>query len=390
MAKMANSTAETPILEEKENKNAALGEKAVKQLLAQGKQRGYITYEELNETLPEDKLSSEQIEDIMSMISDMGINIVEDKEAEQEDKTKQTAKDNEEEETVEAREAGKTDDPVRLYLREMGSVELLSREGEIEIAKRIESGREMLIGAICESPLTIRAIVTWRDALNKDQMLLRDIIDIESTYTNGPSDEEDAENYDEEGSLIVTPSSASKEPKGEVEYGESDGEGDEDDEAAGLSVSAMEDSLRPKVVDTFNQIAKTYTQLRKLQEQRLKTLHEGAKASSSTEKKYEDIRKKLVELLEGIHLNSSRIEQLVEQLYTLNRKLVGLEGRLLRLAEAAGVKREVLLENYYGSELDTEWFYKLETLSSKGWKTFLDKHKEEALTIRKIIAEVAD
>src|SRR3990167_8336516 len=206
MAKMANSTAETPILEEKENKNAALGEKAVKQLLAQGKQRGYITYEELNETLPEDKLSSEQIEDIMSMISDMGINIVEDEEAEQEDKTKQTAKDNEEEETVEASEVGKTDDPVRLYLREMGSVELLSREGEIEIAKRIESGREMMIGAICESPLTIRAIVTWRDALNKDQMLLRDIIDIESTYTGGPSEEDVvSENFTDEALMVGAP-----------------------------------------------------------------------------------------------------------------------------------------------------------------------------------------
>src|SRR3990167_798635 len=380
MAKMANSTAETPILEEKENKNAALGEKAVKQLLAQGKQRGYITYEELNETLPEDKLSSEQIEDIMSMISDMGINIVEDEEAEQEDKTKQTAKDNEEEETVEASEVGKTDDPVRLYLREMGSVELLSREGEIEIAKRIESGREMMIGAICESPLTIRAIVTWRDALNKDQMLLRDIIDIESTYTNGPS-EEDADNFDEEDDLLGNTPLAEEEIEEESEY---------DDESAGLSVSAMEDSLRPKVVETFNQIAKTYTQLRKLQEQRLKSLQKGAKASASTEKKYEEIRKELIELMEGIHLNSSRIEQLVEQLYTLNRKLVGLEGRLLRLAEAAGVKREVFLENYYGSELAPEWFDKLETLSSKGWKTFLDKHKEEALTIRKIIAEVAD
>ena len=380
MAKMANSTAETPILEEKENKNAALGEKAVKQLLAQGKQRGYITYEELNETLPEDKLSSEQIEDIMSMISDMGINIVEDEEAEQEDKTKQTAKDNEEEETVEASEVGKTDDPVRLYLREMGSVELLSREGEIEIAKRIESGREMMIGAICESPLTIRAIVTWRDALNKDQMLLRDIIDIESTYTNGPS-EEDADNFDEEDDLLGNTPLAEEEIEEESEY---------DDESAGLSVSAMEDSLRPKVVETFNQIAKTYTQLRKLQEQRLKSLQKGAKAYASTEKKYEEIRKELIELMEGIHLNSSRIEQLVEQLYTLNRKLVGLEGRLLRLAEAAGVKREVFLENYYGSELAPEWFDKLETLSSKGWKTFLDKHKEEALTIRKIIAEVAD
>jgi len=193
-------------------------------------------------------------------------------------------------------------------------------------------------------------------------------------------DHEHAE-IDEEDDLLGNTPLAEEEIEEESEY---------DDESAGLSVSAMEDSLRPKVVETFNQIAKTYTQLRKLQEQRLKSLQKGAKASASTEKKYEEIRKELIELMEGIHLNSSRIEQLVEQLYTLNRKLVGLEGRLLRLAEAAGVKREVFLENYYGSELAPEWFDKLETLSSKGWKTFLDKHKEEALTIRKIIAEVAD
>ncbi len=385
MSTTANTVAETNF-EEKDVKDT-LSEKGIKQLLSQGKQRGYITYEELNDVLPEDKLNSEQIEDIMSMISDMGINIIEDEEAEQEEKPRRIRtdggdEDEEGEEAAEASEAGRTDDPVRLYLREMGSVELLSREGEIEIAKRIEAGREMMIGAICESPLTIRAIVAWRDALNQDQMLLRDIIDIESTYSEGPSDEDAAsEDFDEGDGLLVA------DPLVEDSLDEEGAFGDE--EGGGLSVSAMEDSLRPKVVETFDQIAKTYTQLRKLQEQRLKILQEGKKPSSAVEKKYEEQRHNLIDLMEGIHLNASRIEQLVEQLYTLNRKLVGLEGRLLRLAESAGVKREKFLEHYYGNELDPEWFEKIEALEGKGWKKFLEKNKAEAHTIRQVIAEVS-
>ncbi len=390
MANRANSTAETSNMEEKDIRDSN-GERALKQLLAQGKQRGYITYEELNEILPEDKLSSEQIEDIMSMISDMGINVIEDDEVEQDDKTQaskeeSTAEDSDEE-GEEASEAGRTDDPVRLYLREMGSVELLSREGEIQIAQRIEAGREMLIGAICESPLTIRAIVTWRDALNQDQMLLRDIIDIESTYTNGPSEDDDGE-FDEEGLLVE------KAPLEEDSSDESEGEGEGeegygDDENNGLSVSAMESSLRPQVVETFDQIAKTYEQLRKVQNQRLDTIQEGKKPAAATEKKYEELRRKLIELMEGIHLNASRIEQLVEQLYNLNRKLVGLEGRLLRLAESSKIKREKFLEQYTGRELDPDWLSKLHELSGKEWQTFLDNHKGEIIEIRQAIAAVS-
>ncbi|MBY0293561.1 MAG: RNA polymerase sigma factor RpoD [Alphaproteobacteria bacterium] len=385
MSTMANLTVETPHFDEKDVKET-LNEKAIKHLIAQGKQRGYITYEELNEILPEDKLNSEQIEDIMSMISDMGINLIEDEEAEQEEKPKHIQFDEEapeeQEKASEVSDAGRTDDPVRLYLREMGSVELLSREGEIEIAKRIESGREMMIGAICESPLTIRAIVTWRDALNQDQMLLRDIIDIESTYTQGPSDEEAASEDFENDALLVVDAPLIEDPL-------SDEGGFSDEDGGGLSVSAMESSLRPQVVETFDKIAKTYTQLHKSQEQRLKQLQDGKGVSPSIEKKYEEHRHKLIELMEGIHLNAFRVEQLVEQLYALNRKLVGLEGRLLRLAESDGVKREMFLEQYYNNELDPEWFNKLKSLSGKGWQKFLEKHQEEAQNIRQIIAEVA-
>lgn len=382
MTTMAVPTTEEDILEEKDIKDA-LSEKAIKQLLAQGKTRGYITYEELNEVLPEDKLNSEQIEDIMSMISEMGINVIEDEEAESDEKPKRAPATEDEEEEAEVSEVGRTDDPVRLYLREMGSVELLSREGEIEIAKRIESGHEMMIGAICENPLTIRAIVSWRDALNKDQMLLRDIIDIESTYTDGPSEEDVvSENFTDEALMAAAP--IVEEPlEGDALFSEGDEEG------VGLSITAMEESLRPQVLETFDKIAKTYAQLRKFQEQRLKGLQEGKVPTSSLEKKYEEQRNILIGLMQGIHLNASRIEQLVEQLYTLNRKLVGLEGRLLRLATSSGVKREQFLEQYYNSELAPEWFDQLDQLSGKGWKKFLEKNKEEAQSIREIIAEVA-
>lgn len=382
MTTMAVPTTEEDILEEKDIKDA-LSEKAIKQLLAQGKTRGYITYEELNEVLPEDKLNSEQIEDIMSMISEMGINVIEDEEAESDEKPKRAPATEDEEEEAEVSEVGRTDDPVRLYLREMGSVELLSREGEIEIAKRIESGHEMMIGAICENPLTIRAIVSWRDALNKDQMLLRDIIDIESTYTDGPSEEDVvSENFTDEALMAAAPI-VEDSLEGDALFSEGDEEG------VGLSITAMEESLRPQVLETFDKIAKTYAQLRKFQEQRLKGLQEGKAPTSSLEKKYEEQRNILIGLMQGIHLNASRIEQLVEQLYTLNRKLVGLEGRLLRLATSSGVKREQFLEQYYNSELAPEWFDQLDQLSGKGWKKFLEKNKEEAQSIREIIAEVA-
>ncbi len=380
MTTKSSSLPETNAPEEKELKDA-LGEKQIKRLLSRGKQRGYITYEELNEALPEDKIASEQIEDIMSMISDMGINVVEDEEAESEEASKTPKADEEESEGAEEPEVGRTDDPVRLYLRDMGGVELLSREGEIDIAKRIEAGREMMIGAICESPLTIRAIVAWGDALSKDQMLLRDIIDIESTYTRDPSDEEAAasEDFSEEPILVV-------EPLAEESLEEGFGE----EEGGGLSVSAMEESLRPQVVQTFEDIAKTYGQLRKFQEKRIKALQEGKKPSAAIEKQYDELRNKLIELMEGIHLNAYRIEQLVEQMYTLNRRLLGFEGRLLRLAESTAVKRESFLKEYYGNELDPDWMTKLSSLADKAWQKFLEKYRDEAQEIRLRIGEISE
>lgn len=378
------ATVASPIVEidEKDLKDT-LGEKTIKRLLAQGKQRGYITCEELNEALPEDKLSAEQIEDIMAMISEMGINIVEDEEVEAEQEiaspTVKVDADGEEGIVDTNAEAGRTDDPVRLYLREMGSVELLSREGEIEIAKRIEAGRATLIGAICESPFTMQAIVAWWDALQQDQMLLRDIIDIESTYSQGPSDDE---------SVVLAFPEAEPLPEalGEEALEET---GFSDEDGGGLSLAAMEVSLRPQVMEDFQKISETYTQLRMLQEKRLKGIQEGKILAKTSEKKYEHLRQALILLMERIRLNASRIEQLVEQLYQLNRKLVGLEGRLLRLAESSGVKRDNFLKHYYGRELEPGWLLTLSTLSEKEWAKFLDKYTEEATEIRQLISDVA-
>lgn len=412
-----------------------IDQKSIKSLIARGKERGYVTYEELNEALPQDQLSSEQIEDAMAIISEMGINIVENSEVEEEDDANiKSVKDKDESDSVddhdedevdsgddedkpEASEGGRTDDPVRMYLREMGSVELLSREGEIEIAKRIEAGRDMLLGAICESPLTIHAIVKWRDALNDDQMLLRDIIDIDATYTQGPTDEEasEAENFEKEvlteAAAAVAEDSAkgekakeekakgakkeaSPETSSESNSGEDAGEDDGEDDAydnGGLSLAAMEEELRPKVVETFDQIAKVYTKFRKLQDERVALLQDGKTVTKALDKKYEDHRNQLVQLMEEVHLNSMRVEQLVEQLYNLNRKLVGLEGRLLRLAENSGVKREAFIEQYMGNELEPEWLDEIKTLAKKdkGWAKFLEKHADEAEDIRQNIHDVS-
>ncbi len=425
-----------------------LDEKSIKVLIAKAKERGYITYEELNEALPQDQLSSEQIGDAMAIISEMGINVVEQSEVVEEDdesKSKVVAKvkkakavseeDSEEEsdekedpedeaeleEKPEASEGGRTDDPVRMYLREMGTVELLSREGEIEIAKRIEAGREMLLGAICESPLTIQAIVRWRDALNEDQMLLRDIIDIDATYTQGPSDEEaaEAENFEKELLSVRAGEAQSdngadkpeevaakdkKEPKtqapkegaeGSVENKPAEGEeqeGDDDSYDAGaVSLAVMEEELRPIVVENFDKIAKVYKKIHKVQEERLVLIQDGKAVPKPLDKKYENYRSELVHLMDEVHLNSIRVEQLVEQLYNLNSKLVGLEGRLLRLAINSSVKREKFLEAYMGNELDPDWFKEIKKLAKKdkGWEKFLDKYQEEATDIRQSIADVS-
>ena len=370
----------------------------VKKLVTKGRARGFLTYDEINNILPSDQMTSEQIEDIMTAISEMGINITDGEEDVEEAPPADDEGEGEESRVagnIDEGSLGRSDDPVRMYLREMGNVELLSREGEVEIAKRIESGREMMIGGICESPLTIRAIVAWHDALIENKILLRDVIDLESTYGAGIDAEElvAAEDFStleaekalaaeqaeldrqkaeaakaEAAKILVKEDSTLKSPKktpvndsAEDSEGEDDDADDEEDldlpeedaeqvaiveeeeeyeDEVSVSLSAMEEKLKPIVLETFSKITATYAKLKKLQDSRLVLLSQGKKLEPKMEKSYEALRKEMVLMMENVQLNSARLEQLTEQLYGLNKTLMQQEGRLLRLAEACGVKRK--------------------------------------------------
>jgi RNA polymerase primary sigma factor len=359
---------------------------AVKKLVARGRERGYVTYDDVNAALPPGQVSSEQIEDTMAMLSELGVNVVEAEEAEEAEAAPvaKAAKAEEEDEeegsggNVDEAELGRTDDPVRMYLREMGSVELLSREGEIAIAKRIEAGRDMMIGGLCESPLTFKAIIAWHDALQQGKILLRDIIDLEATHGAGQTPEEAAA-----GNAAAPPEAAETEE-------EAGGEEFDDDEGAQLSLSALEEKLKPEVLATFEAIAAAYKKLAKLQEARLKAMSEGTAPTPQAEKKYEKAKAEVVELVQKVHLNNARIEQLVEELRDLNQRLTAFEGQLLRIAEGAKVKREDFLKEYRGHELDPGWLGRVSGLSGKGWKTFASRHADEVETIRAKIAAIAN
>jgi len=360
---------------------------AVKALLKKGKERGWITYEELNKALPPDQMSSEQIEDVMTALSEMGVNVVENEEAEE-------ANDNQEEEeesgsasgNISDEDIGRTDDPVRMYLREMGSVELLSREGEIAIAKRIEEGREKMIGAICESPLTFQALMTWRQMLADGDILLREVIDLDATYGLDTSDDA------EEEERALTPASDDDE-ESEEESAEGEGDSDEDDgdgEEQNMSLSAMEAELKPKVVETLDKIHEIHTKLEKAQERRLVKLQKGEALNKQSEKRYEALRTELIETMQSVRLNNLRIEALMDQLYGMNRALTQLEGRLMRLAESSKVGRKAFIDAYMGHELDENWLETVAQLPGKGWQTFIDRHSGEIQEIRLQIALISN
>jgi len=356
---------------------------AVKKMIARGKERGYVTYDELNAILPPEQVSSEQIEDTMATLSEMGINVIDSDE--QDDVTAEPAEaaDDDEDEgrssgNLDDSDIGRTDDPVRMYLREMGSVELLSREGEIAIAKRIEAGRDMMIGGICESPLTYRAIIEWRDKLNAGQMLLRDIIDLDATYGGGP-----------DAAALADPDVGDEPEEDDEDVDEVKGDGEDGEGEQNISLSAMEAELKPVMLETFDQIAAAFKKYERAQEKRLAALQGGPKLSPQSEKRFEKIKEELVELMSKVRLNNSRIEALVEELYGINRQLVAAEGKLLRLAEKAGVKREEFLARYEGNELNPRWLTNLSRLNTRGWKTFTSKYKDEAKAIRTEIAEIA-
>jgi RNA polymerase primary sigma factor len=378
---------------------------AIKKMVAHGKERGYVTYDELNAVLNPDQVSSEQIEDTLAVLSEMGINIIENEESEEQTPAKDTV-------DVEAKtggnlgdeDLGRTDDPVRMYLREMGSVELLSREGEIAIAKRIEAGRNKMIGAICESPLTIRALIDWRDALVEERMLLRDIIGLDATYGGLPEaalvgkdavDGTAAKGVDAKPVVVEAANQEGRDDRGLDDPSDSGAKArgyEEDDDESGentLSLATMESVLLPGVLRTFGEIAKTYNKFHKLQEQRLGALKGSAGLSPASEKRFAGLKRTLARHMGKVHLNNARIEQLVGQLYELNRRLVRLEGKLLRLAEKSGVKREDFLDRYYGRELDPNWLRRVRRLTGKDWQNFAAKHGDEVKAVRKEIAEIA-
>jgi RNA polymerase primary sigma factor len=375
----------------------------IKKMVARGKERGYVTYDELNAALPPDQVSSEQIEDTMTMLSEAGINVIESEEGEE-----PAAAATEEEADGEPRagnlddeDIGRTDDPVRMYLREMGSVELLSREGEIAIAKRIEAGRDMMIGGICENPLTIRAIVGWRDALVEGKMLLRDIIDLDATYgSNVFAQPSDIAGEGDGATNGATPPAAAAThgatngaaAPAEVEPG-ADGEaipelaGEEaEGEESSISLAAMELALKPQVLETFDTIAGLYKKLHKLQDQRLAAIQKGEPLVKATEKRYDKLKAEMVEQMEGVRLNNARIELLVDQLYDLNRRLMGVEGRMLRLAESCGVKRQEFLKNYFGNELAPNWLDAVKKLPGRGWANLVKKHAADIMQLRGQVA----
>jgi RNA polymerase primary sigma factor len=343
---------------------------SVKRLIAKGKERGYITFDELNAVLPAEQNSSEQIEDIMAMLSEMGIQVVESEEGEDPEVAalpKEEVADDEDAPAGNISESSvsRTDDPVRMYLREMGTVELLSREGEIAIAKRIEAGRDMMIRGLCESPLTFRAIIAWHDALNNGRVLLRDVIDLEAMQAgNEPGA---AEGF-----------SAPEEM-----------DDDEDGEGAGMSLAALEEKLKPEIFTYFEEIEKLYEKLSKIQQKRLDNLTAGGDINARSEKNYEKLRDELVAKVEQVRLHNNRIEELVAQLKVLNQRLNGLEGQILRLAESSKVTRDEFLQHYRGREMDPNWMNDILNLPAKGWKEFAKKHGAQVGELRAQISKVA-
>ncbi|WP_422060359.1 RNA polymerase sigma factor RpoD [Sphingopyxis sp.] len=390
-----------------------LNEADVKKLIARGKKRGYLTYDELNAALPQDEMSSEQIEDIMSAISDMGINIVESDEdvqeeadAEPDDEVDVSAGTGslsnpaveKKKETVD-----RTDDPVRMYLREMGAVELLSREGEIAIAKRIEAGRDTMILGLCESPLTFNAIIEWSNALNNGDMQLREIVDLEAMLSKDPA----PENLEEEGSTddgeisektagvsFKDEDEVEEEPEADSE--DEDGEGtsgkretfEEDEEDNTLSLAAMEELLKPDALEKFADITKSFKAFSKLQEARLEALSGNGEFPSASEKKYHKLREELTAQVESVQFHGTKIEYLVDQLYSYNRRLTALGGQMLRLAERHKVPRKAFLDNYVGRELEENWLEEVGGLDKK-WAAFAENEAGAVDRIRIEISEIA-
>ena len=438
----ASSTKETAaVKEEAPEKEAAetpdqplplldLSDAAVKKLIRTAKKRGYVTHDEINAVLPSEEVNSEQIEDVLAMFSEMGVNVVETEEANDDDKEEEDDEPEAENELVEVQPkvpakaetkepTERTDDPVRMYLREMGSVELLSREGEIAIAKRIEAGREAMIAGLCESPLTFQAVIIWRDELNDNKIFLRDIIDLEATYAgpdakampapvgpdgqplpgipgqangNGATPHAQAPATAPAGATpfkVVKPGDGEDGDGEEKPEGAADGDYDEDDMEGSLSLAAIEAELKPKVLETFDTVASEYKRLRRLQDQDIALKLKSGNLTPAQERKYKKLKEEIITAVKSLRLNQARIDSLVEQLYDINKRLVGYEGRLMRLAESHGCTREDFLKQYQGSELDPRWLNRVSKLSAKGWKNLVAKDKDKIKEFRQSIQTLA-
>jgi len=368
----------------------------VKKMIAEAREKGYITYDQLNQVLPPDQVSSEQIEDVMSMLSEMGINIIEDEEAEEEEQkgsTEVITTESAREVTVAGQQAEKldrTDDPVRMYLREMGSVELLSREGEIAIAKRIEAGRNTMIAGLCESPLTFQAITIWHDELLSEDILLRDVIDLEATFGNQLGDDEEAE------PIVDTAAVQSKKPAADTGP-ELDADGnpiakeddDEEEDQANMSLAAMEAALKDQVLNTLERISSDYAQLSEMQDSRIAaTLGDTGNFSKADEDRYQALRSEIVQLVNGLHLHNNRIEALIDQLYGINRRVMAIDSAMVKLADQARINRREFVDAYRGRELDPTWLDEMAQKPGRGWQMFIERSSDKVGELRADMAQV--
>jgi RNA polymerase primary sigma factor len=399
-----------------------LNDASIKKLIARAKKRGFVTYDELNEALPQDQMSSEQIEDIMSAINDMGINVVENEEKGDDDDDADKEPEPAVEDEVDPLDDGgprpaaavkkeptdRTDDPVRMYLREMGAVELLSREGEIAIAKRIEAGRDTMIWGLCESPITFNAIIDWSNALNEGRMQLREILDLEAMLSKGPTAEQlDATEEGGEaggegeisekvaGPTIKEEEEVADEPEADRNEDDEDmverrtqPQAEEEDEDNTLSLAQMEETLKPQALEKFAEITSIFKKFSKVQSHRMDALQAGHDFPANEEKKYHKLREQLTAEVESVQFHGSKIETLVEALYAYNKRLMGLGGQMLRLAERHRVPRRAFLEAYTGHELDENWLAEVAKIDKK-WAAFAASEGETVERIRSEIAEIA-
>ncbi|GAA6179297.1 MULTISPECIES: RNA polymerase sigma factor RpoD [unclassified Shimia] len=375
-----------------------MSQTAVKKMIAEAREKGYITYDQLNQVLPPDQVSSEQIEDVMSMLSEMGINIIEDEEAEEEELKSTAVVDTSSANRGVAVASGgnekldRTDDPVRMYLREMGSVELLSREGEIAIAKRIEAGRNTMIAGLCESPLTFQAITIWRDELLSEDILLRDVIDLETTFGNQMGEDGEEETPVAEAANVTSAPKKDEEPAQELD---ADGnpiandDDDDEDEQANMSLAAMEAALKPRVLETLDVIARDFAMLSDMQDARISaTLNEDDTFSSNDEQTYQKLRSEIVELVNELHLHNNRIEALIDQLYGINRRVMQIDSSMVKLADQARINRREFIDAYRGRELDPTWLEDMSEKAGRGWQMFMERSSEKVVELRNDMAQV--